>query len=468
MAGTLLVALSVALPSSAEASAAVTPTVPHRPNILFIMIDTLRADRLGCYGYQRNTTPGLDRLAEEGIRFSRMIASSSWTLPSVMSMFTSLPPSLHGAVNRETRLRPGFTTLAEQLNSAGYQTAAFISNPVVHSKFGFGRGFDLYDDFTILLTGAIDPLTDSGAEARIRSVASSPIISRLARNWLVKQRIPEEPFFLFLLYFDPHADYVPPSPYNRMFDPAYTGTVDGKDFTRKKKIYRERDREHISALYDGEIRYTDEHISRFLQKMTDAGLTEDTLIVVTSDHGEEFWEHGSTLHGHSLYEELVRVPFIMFWPGGLPARPVLHQQVSHIDIMPTVLDAVNLPIPEQCLGNSLLPLLKNDSIREFRSETFLETEAGKVDLKAVRTADRKLIWDLKHKNRQIFDLQKDPGELYGRTPDSIAGGQRLAAHLARWYQATQNAEERLPEHESEPLQVDGVLKRALKALGYLH
>ena len=207
--------------SALTVGAAEPPPAP-KYNLLVISIDTLRADHLKCYGYNRDTLPHLDQLAREGILFENLTAAASWTVPSHMSMFTSLYPSTHGVQNVGVRLGEGVPTLAECLAKSGYATAAFVTGPVLNKLWGFDRGFQLYDDFTVTWKA---PALDQGR--------SSPVITDLAAQWLKEHS--QENFFLFLHYWDCHYDYTPPAPFDKKFDPKYKGKENGRDIFRRAR-----------------------------------------------------------------------------------------------------------------------------------------------------------------------------------------------------------------------------------------
>lgn len=439
-----------------------------QPNLLFVMIDTLRADHVGCYGYERGTTPSIDRLAEEGVRFDQMIASSSWTMPSLMTMFTSLPASLHGVVNQESRLGKGVTTLAEKLSEAGYETAGFISNPLAHSKFGYGRGFELYDDYSVFLAADLNLFEELEGGTGIRTLSSSPMISRRAVKWLGKKRNPDKPFFLFLLYFDPHADYTPPPPYDRRFGKSWADRDRNIGLMRKKTIFTDREKEQVVALYDGEVLFTDKHIGEVIEYLTDAGLSGNTLKIVVADHGEEFWDHGGTGHGQTLYDELVRIPCIIHWPANLPDPMVVRRQVCHADLMPTVLDAFELPVPKQCRGHSLLPLMESLDQPQRPDIVFTETEVRKMNIKAARSNKGKLIWDLQGNRKAAYDLVSDPREQDPNSPADLPEAGKLDRAIEHWWRRI--VAERGPEviTRTKPAELDPQLRRAMRALGYLH
>jgi arylsulfatase A-like enzyme len=430
-----------------------------KPNILLIVIDTLRRDHVGCFGYKRDTTPHLDQLAKEGVRCDQMIATSSWTIPSLMSIFTSLPPSLHNATSYQKKLASGTSTLAEELKKFGYQTAAVVSNPSASPTFGFNKGFDFYDDYTVTLGSDLNLFGEHPTPQSIRTIRTSPTVNRVALNWLEKVRKPDQPFFLFLLYVDPHADYIPPPPYDTMFDPDYKGTVRGNMYDDPKRQLSDEDKEHIKALYDGEIRYTDEHVGQVLKKLDDLGLSKDTVVVAAADHGEEFWDHGGILHGHSLFDELIRVPFIIRWPGNLPTERVVPDQLSNISIMPTLLEMAGAKNPTQCQGPSLVGILsgKRALTAQF---AFSETEAEEKNLRSVRSPSEKLIADLKEGGRCVYDLTKDVREQTG-APN---GSKILATRFDEWSNALDKG--RKERDEAQKVNLDERLIEQLREMGY--
>ena len=367
------------------------PAFPQLPNIILISIDTLRADHLSCYGYQRKTSPNLDRIASEGVRFERVISQAPKTAPSHMTMFTSLYPSLHG-VHRDYdqdiffQLSPIWQTLTEILKKAGYRTAAFTGGGQVSAGFGFERGFEIYQENMYWLEWE-DFL---------------PVL-----DWL-NQLKDNEPFFLFLHTYEVHDPYCPPEPYNKLYDPDYQGWIlsdyqelkkrTGKDrrsvhnlfWGGKEKgvkgdrlnleLISERDTQHFLALYDGEIRYTDEILGRFFKELEKRGLlgNDRTLLIITSDHGEEFREHGDFLHKR-LYWETMEVPLIFYCPGIIPPGKVIKGQARLIDLAPTILDLIGIPIPEQMQGVSLKDIILSGSyikLNAYSEDHFIKHQYG--------------------------------------------------------------------------------------------
>jgi arylsulfatase A-like enzyme len=241
----------------------------HGPNILLISIDSLRSDHLSCYGYHRTTSPIIDRLSQEGVRFETVVAPTSWTLPSHLTMLTSLAPEQHGVVQSRQYLPRRIDTLAEVLRRSGYATAAIVSGPYVESRYGFAQGFDTYDDYTIV----------ASTHEESHSAVTSPRLVKEAMIWLHRWVENERPpFFIFLHMWDVHYDYIPPAPYDRMFDANYDGDITSRNFSFNPDIRPDmdpRDLQHLIALYDGEIRYTDSHIGRIVTLLEEFGVLED-------------------------------------------------------------------------------------------------------------------------------------------------------------------------------------------------
>lgn len=335
-------------------SCAQPPKSARPPNVIVILLDACRADHLGCYGAARATSPNLDALAAESVLFERATSVASWTKSSVPSIFTGLYPIEHrvftgnrlDTADRITSdvLSASHVTLAEAFKASGFDTAAFIRNAQISSFLGFAQGFDLYAEDV----GNADKITSGVLE------------------WLDERG--SRPFFVYLHYIDPHWPYKPPADVAALFplpagasiDPA---KVDWKEMRRRiedgDQNLAEPDREALRVLYDGDIRYTDRAVGRLLDGLRERGIYEDTVVVVTADHGEEFFEHGGIGHGTSLYEELLHVPLIIKAPGTAPRR--VRDLVQSIDIYPTVLDLAKGKPAEAISGRSLGPLMRGES-----------------------------------------------------------------------------------------------------------
>jgi arylsulfatase A-like enzyme len=300
-----------------------------RPNIVLISLDTLRARSLGSYGYARNTSPFLDSLAERGVLFENAITASVTTSPAHMSLFTGLYPVRHGIREGLHRKAPHAVTLAQHFRGARYRTAAFTENGYLVRRRGFGDGFGQY-------TENVGETLKAPGEAR-RTFGQ-------ARRWLEANT--ETPFFLFVHTYEVHSPYDPEAPYAQLFQ------GDGEPATGNAAVQGARDR------YDREIRSVDEELERLFVAIAEAGLAESTIVVVTSDHGEEFAEHGGYQHGGAVYEESLRVPLIFVAPGRISGPRRHAAPVSLVDIAPTLLELAGVPVPGKLDGTSLAGTLK--------------------------------------------------------------------------------------------------------------
>ncbi|MBI3820925.1 MAG: sulfatase [Planctomycetes bacterium] len=404
-------------------------TLPGRgknggPNVILITIDTLRADHLGCYGYKRTTTPFLDSIAADGTRFADASAAATWTKPSTATILTGLYPSRHGALYHGSSLNTpeNKKTLAETFQEKGFVTAGFVSNPNVKKIFKFDRGFDEFFD---------SPVEDTLTQAAFRDSIFGGVLKELTRyqfNWKYQNDCVEinrnalawldanhaEKFFLYLHYIDPHEPYSPPDAYEKQFAQ-----------NRGMVLHNERKRLVGVDLYDGEIRYTDDNLKILSDRLRSHGILDNTIIIVTSDHGEEFFEHGTLGHGFSLYQEVAHVPLLMRGPG-IPKGAVLNNPVSLVDLAATVLDVAGTSITELGDGKSLAPLLKQADYKT-RDKLFLEDEFGENEndirsfvMNGIRVGPWKLILnernayrppeDPKYGREELYNLESDPSE----------------------------------------------------------
>jgi choline-sulfatase len=387
--------------------------------VVVVSIDTLRRDHVGAYGYARPTTPRLDALAREGLLFEDAVSISSWTLPSHLSLLTSVDPAVHGG----TDMRRGFNrrspTLPALLRGAGFSTHAVTSHLYVSSVYGLDEGFEHLD---------------------FRQDRPATEVAQRAIDLL--DRYGDRPFFLFLHLYDPHWHYDPPDHTRRMFVGQYQGGLTGnwKDFsTRTRENTSPADLAHLLALYDGEVRYADEEVGRVLDHLSARGLAGNTLVVVTSDHGEEFLEHGSWEHQKTLYEEVLRIPLIVRGPGIAPRRDA--GQVSLLDVAPTVLAWAGVAAPAGFQGRSLL---SPPGDRESYGETEHTTDKTRKLFLRSGQGRWKAIFSLDASERPVreewYDLAADPGEtrsvppaasvadaIRGRALDRFRAGRRTDA-----------------------------------------
>jgi arylsulfatase A-like enzyme len=342
------------------------------------------------------------------VLFENTISQSPWTLPSFATVLTSLYPNQHGAMTIVTRVRSSVPTLAMVLKAEGYATGAVVNASVLRPEFGLDRGFDHYDP---------TPSGGRRADGTTRDVL----------EWIDQHK--DGPFLMFAHYFDPHEPYDPPAPYDTLFDQDYEGRI-GNSFvlhdhfpnvvgTRFDDLHvlAPRDWDHIRALYDGEIAFTDRAVGELLGGLEDRSLNDNTLIVFLSDHGEEFFEHAGFGHGHSLYGEVIRVPLMFILPGTVSQGRTVSRQVRLIDVMPTILEILGIEADIRLEGTSLLPLLtgrgtltQSDGMLFPPQVAFSEGMLHGSEKKGVTAHPWKLIYDFGTRQEMLFDLAADPAE----------------------------------------------------------
>lgn len=428
-----------------------TPTAvrdaPPSPVILYV-VDTLRADRLGAYGNERPLTPRLDALAAEAVLFRHAVAQSSWTLPSMASVFTGRHPWVHGAVTKESRIAGGLDTLPRWLRQAGWATWAVVANGFVGEGFGFAAGFDRF--------AMVSPLDTRAEELHRRAFA-----------WL-DAGLPDSPLFLYLHAIDPHTSWDPPADLRRRFAPAVSDpklgsreTVDALEAGRLESSPRMVADQR--ALYDAEVASADRQLGAFLDGLRRRGLYDDALLLFLSDHGEELHDRGSWMHGHTLHAELLDVPLLVRFPGGRHGGTVVEAPVQHVDLLPTLADLLALPAPENLPGDSLLPLVADAGggggepprpvVSFLAPRTYAVTEGR-----------WKLILDAGDGWRaggRLYDRRSDPGE----RRNLVAERPVRAGHLAARLRAV--LAEEAPARAAERAEIDRETREHLEALGYL-
>jgi arylsulfatase A-like enzyme len=411
------------------------------PNVLLVVLDTVRDDALSCYGNPRPTTPNLDRLASQGTRFENAYSTCFWTLPSHASLLTGLYPSEAGATSETNQLPQRLTTLAEHLSNAGYRTSAIVRNPWISEERGFAQGFESFVE---------DWRDDTSHEAKEEDGAVD-----LATTWMGEQVDIGEPFFLFVNLNIAHLPYTPPeSDRARFASRRWSGerveklmAIEGGWGHLAGRLSLDADDFGLLRdLYEAEVSIADRHVGRMLDWLEDRGQIERTLVIVVSDHGENLGDHGRIDHVYSLYDSTVRVPLIVRHPARFQAGSVRSELVSLIDVAPTILEATGLSDPglglpglaldgPELSGRSMVFAENGRPINGIRllQKWFPEFDASSIDhpMRMVRNGPFKLIWTA-DVSAELFDITSDPGELEDLSPDRVDLGNRLLADLRSW------------------------------------
>lgn len=444
-----------------------SPKTPPRPlNVVLIVVDTLRADHLGSYGYARDTSPRIDRFARESFLFERNWSQAPCTYPSMNSLLTSrFPVHVLGESYGDFGIKEGVPTLAEMLQARGYATHAISASPIVRvspTRFnlvgGFGRGFDEFDERCLWKDASC---VNGRATSVIRTHA-----------------VPDaKPFFLYLHYIDPHGPYRPPEHFDHRFARPYAGerewVAKGDPNPIARMIYEEgepvtftdEDVEHLESLYDDEIAFSDSEIGALLNELELSGLTESTLVLFVSDHGESFMENRQMKHCYHLYEHNVRTPLVIRVPGAAGGRRI-SSTTSNLDIVPTILDLVDEHLPERSpearalevgiQGESLRGLLRDEAVPSERaSVAFASNDSQRM----VSDGRFKLIKDLASREAMLFDLDTDPRETTNVMLQQRRVFRSLEERLDAWILTEEGAGGALEKTEEA--------QRQLKALGYL-
>ncbi len=436
-------------------------------NVILISIDTLRADHLGCYGYERETSPSIDELASDGVTFLNTYAPSPWTLPSHMSLLTSLYGVHHQVAYEDDSMDPSIPTLADILRMNHFYCAALAGGGFVSAKYGFSKGFNSYSD-----------------EGGVLRQDSAEHLYHVTLRWLEREK--DKGFFLFLHTFQPHSPYACPHPYKSMFlrkDARWRhidlmGYLGGMPGIFKE--LDEDDRQNIIDLYDGEIRYTDEKfIGPLIATLKDFGLYDRTMIIFTSDHGEEFFEHHGWGHGHSLYDESLKVPLIIKFPESRFKGQKISDTVSLVDIFPTVLEEIAIDTSRlEMDGRSLIPLIagKEKGDRIFWADVAANILASRLPQRiAMNQGKEKLILNKAFRPEdleffvypppvlgpvELYDLEMDPEEKKNIADERVDLANRIIQRIDQIKEAA-------GKRNTRKLAFDEELKKQLKALGYI-
>ena len=411
-----------------------------RPNILLISLDTLRADHLGCYGYERPTSPFLDEVAAGGILYENAFVNTHGTPPSHATIFSSLYQETH-EVNQKRPIPENVVLLPELLNEAGYLTIGVTGGGFMSANFGFDRGFEVFDS--------------SGSAIH---TASKDLLDLLRRHG-----DDPRPTFAFFHTYQVHSPYLPPKRYREIYgqfesdiEPTNEVLLPIKETAHEHLT--PADIEYLLAMYDGEIRHTDDVLRKMFGQLEEIGFFDNYVVVITSDHGEEFAEHGGLLHGITLYEELLKVPLILAG-SNLAGATVDDRLVSSVDIAPTILARAGVPVPETMAGSDLLG--ERPDVAEDRPAVFSQFQDI---LYGIRTPRWKLIWDTRERSLSLFDLEKDPAELHDVAEDHPERVRRLQRRLRSWRRDTLQLE----STDSTEVEMSQEQLERLEALGYIN
>ncbi len=404
-----------------------------RTNIILLVCDQMRADRLHVYGNSRATSPNIDRMAAEGVRFERFYSAAPWTAPSYSSMLTSQYPSRHGvtiffpkAVDAQ---KSKTIMLAEWLRKAGYETAAFVNNSVAGKNIT-GRGFDLYDE------GQLRPPSITERSGLANPEYQAPAATDRLLRWLDGPH--SKPFFLFALYWEPHSPYNPPPEHDLFKSSAYPDVTNTGWDILTGRLFRWADLgdnkaiERMTELYDGKIHFVDEYVGKLLDKLRSSGLQRNTVVMLTSDHGELLYSHPEdylTFDHRSLYDQVMHVPGIL-WGSDTPRGKTVSAMAHHIDITPTFLAVAGLPAKPDAQGVSLVPVSQGKT-NEIHQHVFGEQDILEP-LRSVRDSRYKLILNERTGTQQLFDDQADPGEFTNVAEREPEITKRLAGVLDHW------------------------------------
>jgi len=445
------------------------------PNIILIVIDTMRSDHLSCYGYERNTTPNIDKFSKDAILFKDCYSQANHSNPGHASLFTGKYPISHGAHDpsyymlKQIKNIMSFplmdeeVTLAEVLKENGYLTAAANANSVwITKKQGFHQGFDFwYNKYRFIYEPKIATI--------FRKLNYFEFISRFTKiylnaaeinevvfNWLDKYG--KNSFFLFINYMDPHWPYIPEIPYNKSF-PAKTKKIyisNPYKFLRQEQELSEEEKNYLISNYDGETKYTDYHIGILLDKLKSMGIYKNSIIIITSDHGEFLGEHNRIIHGTDLYDPVVKVPLIIKPHKSYKGQLFNKNTVQLIDVFPTILNMIAVPIPDDVQGTSLTKDTEHDIISENYNDW------GKRDIISLVKDNYKFILSTDG-SHELYNLEKDPGEINNLIDKESEIYESLKNELLLWKKSIKEKiidKKYLPKMDSETI-------RKLRALGYI-
>ncbi len=438
-----------------------------RPPIILYLVDTLRADKLGAYGSDRGLTPEIDAFAEGATVFEETLAQAPWTKPSVASIFTGLYARVHRIMTRQSALPDSAMTLAELLGLNGYRTGAVVTNGLVDADFGFDQGFEYF----VRERGRAPEVEGITGFQADKPAIDSDIAQAAVWPWLDAIE-PDQPFFLYVHVLDPHSPHFPPDPFRARFVPE----LDRFDLGSMESIRQmdertgagepppPREQAQLETLYEAEIAHNDHQFGLFIDELRERGLYDEALIVLVSDHGEAFWEHGLRGHGKTLHEELLHVPLIVKAPHQTTAARV-RSLAQHVDLLPTFTDYAGIAPPGAINGRSLRPLIEDGDAAEPSEVSPIGVSAGTFGT-GVGTAIREGRWKLIKRQRptnsvELFDLEADPAE-----SRDVSGEHPLVTRYLLEKAARIEADTAAPWASTER-EITPQKAAELKALGYI-
>jgi arylsulfatase A-like enzyme len=418
-------------------------------NVILFVVDTLRARNMGVYGYQRDTTPAMDELGQAGAVFTHAYAPSPWTLPSLATIFTARHPSDHGTVDPDSRLDGNVQSLASILHDAGYTTGAFVHSAYPVLSMGFERGFD-------------------HVETR------RPGNTQSIRKWITEHE--DEPFFMWIHYADPHVPYIMEREFDGIFvEEKVNEHLDLAGYWNSLQCQQHYDADTKGemarvrmAFYDSKVRQADTRVGEIVEEIEKLGLTDETMFVITADHGEEFFEHRGCDHGQSLYDEVLHVPLLFTLPGFIQPGTVVPQQVRLMDVAPTIVDALELGSHVSTFdGTSLVDYLRGGGEDLPVVGGFLQSTDGVVALrkdgfKYMYSPHRTALRARPQSGEELYDLTKDPEEKHNLVAEGHPKLEEFRKLAQKWLAAHDKPVVVAPKVDYSPEQVE-----KLRALGYV-
>lgn len=453
-------------------------------NVIILLVDMLRRDHLGCYGYERMTSPFIDEMAAEGIKFNNAVSQCSWTLPSVATVFSGYYPTMHGVKRERDGMPTSLTTIAEMFRERGYSTAAFITNPYLKKVYNLHQGFDWYDD-NLLKRTFFHLAVENTPYLRIipqivyetKRLLGLPVekpderefvtwwskklnassVNMRALKWVKKNR--KAPFFLYVHYIDVHG------PYDNLRTYVGRGKPKKNMLSLRGETRSDEDKQkELKELYDGAIQYVDEQVKDLVDELKDLGVYGNSLIVFTSDHGRELLEHGALGHGATLYHEQLRIPLIIFPTDATPERGEIDASIGLIDLFPILDSWLDLSSSGKGQPVSLMNSTLDSYFAQLETRKFLFSETDlRASIRSVVLENKwKYIEDTSKGTRELYDLQEDPTEQENLLSEHPILAASLREHLDAHF-----AELESHAFEAKKVKLDEWTEHSLKAIGYL-